>query len=290
MYKLIAIDIDGTLINSYGEITNENKNAVKKANEAGINVILASGRNYATIQNFSNDLNLNKYAICGNGSSIYDIKNNKVIYEKTLSKEKVLDIIKICEENSIYYNIYTESSILTQKLNYNTLVYYNENLKKQDGKKTYINIIENLYKYVKESEIDKYLKITICDDSQVIFKNILKTLKNIKGIDVLDVEHMSRKIIKTGSTEIKVEYFYTEVTAENTDKWNAIKFLAKELGIENKEVLTIGDNINDKTMIENAGLGIAMGNSNPSIKEVADCVVNDNDSSGVAQAINKFVF
>ena len=56
MYKLIAIDIDGTLINSYGEITNENKNAVKKANEAGINVILASGRNYATIQNFSNDL------------------------------------------------------------------------------------------------------------------------------------------------------------------------------------------------------------------------------------------
>ncbi len=290
MYKLIAIDIDGTLINSYGEITNENKNAVKKANEAGINVILASGRNYATIQNFSNDLNLNKYAICGNGSSIYDIKNNKVIYEKTLSKEKVLDIIKICEENSIYYNIYTESSILTQKLNYNTLVYYNENLKKQDGKKTYINIIENLYKYVKESEIDKYLKVTICDDSQVIFKNILKTLKNIKGIDVLDVEHMSRKIIKTGSTEIKVEYFYTEVTAENTDKWNAIKFLAKELGIENKEVLTIGDNINDKTMIENAGLGIAMGNSNPSIKEVADCVVNDNDSSGVAQAINKFVF
>ena len=290
MYKLIAIDIDGTLINSYGEITNENKKAVKKANEAGINVILASGRNYATIQSFSNDLNLNKYAICGNGSSIYDIKNNKVIYEKTLSKEKVLDIIKICEENSIYYNIYTESSILTQKLNYNTLVYYNENLKKQDGKKTYINIIENLYKYVKESEIDKYLKITICDDSQVIFKNILKTLKNIKGIDVLDVEHMSRKIIKTGSTEIKVEYFYTEVTAENTDKWNAIKFLAKELGIENKEVLTIGDNINDKTMIENAGLGIAMGNSNPSIKEVADCVVNDNDSSGVAQAINKFVF
>lgn len=124
----------------------------------------------------------------------------------------------------------------------------------------------------------------------MIFKNILKTLKNIKGIDVLDVEHMSRKIIKTGSTEIKVEYFYTEVTAENTDKWNAIKFLAKELGIENKEVLTIGDNINDKTMIENAGLGIAMGNSNPSIKEVADCVVNDNDSSGVAQAINKFVF
>ena len=290
MYKLIAIDIDGTLINSYGEITNENKNAVKKANEAGINVILASGRNYATIQNFSNDLNLNKYAICGNGSSIYDIKNNKVIYEKTLSKEKVLDIIKICEENSIYYNIYTESSILTQKLNYNTLVYYNENLKKQDGKKTYINIIENLYDYVKESEIDKYLKVTICDDSQVIFKNILKTLKNIRGIDVLDVEHMSRKIIKTGSTEIKVEYFYTEVTAENTDKWNAIKFLAKELGIENKEVLTIGDNINDKTMIENAGLGIAMGNSTPSIKEVADCVVNDNDSSGVAQAINKFVF
>ena len=100
---------------------------------------------------------------------------------------------------------------------------------------------------------------------------------------------MSRKIIKNGTEEILMKYFYTEVTNKDVDKWNAIEFLTQRLGIQRTEIATIGDNVNDKTMIEKAGIGIAMGNSAPYIKEVADYVVTDNDSSGVAQAIETYI-
>ena len=288
MYKLIAIDIDGTLINSYGEITNENKNAVKKANEAGINVILASGRNYATIQSFSNDLNLNKYAICGNGSSIYDIKNNKVIYEKTLSKEKVLDIIKICEENSIYYNIYTEKEILAKSLNYNVLYYYKENLDKEEKNKTHIKIVEDLYKYLEERN-EKIIKITICDNNKSIFNSILKKLKTIDDIEVLEVSHMSRKIIRQGTEEVPIEYFYTEISAKNVDKWYAIQMLAEKLNIKKEEIVAIGDNVNDEKMIKEAGLGIAMGQSSPKITKISNYITNNNNEEGVANALKHII-
>ena len=77
---------------------------------------------------------------------------------------------------------------------------------------------------------------------------------------------MSKKVIKSGTDEVPVEYCYTEITNENVNKWNAIEYIMKELNITKEEVIAIGDNINDKEMIENAGLGVAMGNSTRSYK------------------------
>lgn len=96
---------------------------------------------------------------------------------------------------------------------------------------------------------------------------------------------MSRKIIKSGTEEVSLEYYYTEITSKDVDKWNAIEWLAKELDIKKEEIMAIGDNVNDKMMIENAGLGVAMGNSAPYIKEIADKVVTSNNEDGVAEAI-----
>ena len=98
---------------------------------------------------------------------------------------------------------------------------------------------------------------------------------------------MSRKIIKQGTEEIKLEYFYTEVSAQNVDKWNAIENLIKILGISKEEVVAIGYNANDLKMIQNAGLGIAMGESAPYIKQSADKVALGNDENGVAQALEE---
>lgn len=100
---------------------------------------------------------------------------------------------------------------------------------------------------------------------------------------------MSRKKIKSGTEDILVEYHYTEITNKNVNKWNAIEFLIQRLNIVKEEVATIGDNMNDKEMLENAGLGIVMGNSNPIIKEIGDIIVSDNNSEGVMEAINKFI-
>ena len=254
MYKLIAIDLDGTLLNSYGNVSENNKNAIKKAKSNGIEVVIASGRNTTSCENIANEIGANNYVIAGNGAQIYDIKNQEIIYDKYLDKSKILEIVKLCEENSIYYSIYTENVIIARSLNYTLIFYNNENKKMQEGKKTHISIEEDVYKYIKNSNIDKFLKVTVCDNNKVIFSGIMKKLREIKEINVLEVEHMSRKVIQSGTDDVSIEYFYTEITNKNADKWSAIECLINTLGINPQEVVAIGDNVNDKEMIIGAGL------------------------------------
>ena len=289
MYKLIAIDLDGTLLNSYGQVSERNREALKKAQEKGIQIVLASGRSTNSVKNIANELGDNNYIICGNGSLVYDLQSDEIIYDKFIEKKKALQIIKICEENSIYYNVYTENMVIAKSLSNNDLFYHQENANKPDSRKTKINLVENIYEYIQNIENENILKFTISDSSSIIFNSIIKKLREIKNIDVLDVAHMSRKIIKAGTEEVQMAYYYTEITSENVDKWNAIKWLAERLDIPNEEVIGIGDNVNDKLMIENSGLGVAMGNSAPYIKEIADRVVASNNDDGVAEIIEEII-
>ena len=285
MYKLIAIDLDGTLLNSYGQVSEKNRLALGKAQKNGVQIVLASGRSTNSVKNIANDIGNNKYIICGNGSLIYDLQEEEIIYDKFIEKKKALQIINICEQNSIYYNVYTENMVIAKTLSNNVMFYHQENANKPDSKKTKINLVENIYEYVQNLENENILKFTISDTSSIIFNSIIRKLREIKNIDVLDVAHMSRKIIKSGTEEVSLEYYYTEITSKDVDKWNAIEWLAKELDIQKEEIMAIGDNINDKMMLENAGLGVAMGNSAPYIKEIADKVVANNNEDGVAEAI-----
>lgn len=286
MYKLVAIDLDGTMLNKYGIITENTKNVIKKVQEKGVEVIIASGRPINSVKNFSKEINSQKYFISGNGAITYDIKNDKILYENILNKNKVLQVIKICEENSIYYNVYTENGIIAKNLNYNTLYYYKENINKSEENKTHINIVENIYDYI-ENRNEKILKIMICDGSKTIFNSIMKKIREITDIEILDVSHMSRKIIKQGTEEIALEYFYTEISAKDVDKWNALEKLIELMNITKEEVVTIGDNANDIKMLKNAGLGVAMGESAPYVKECADKVTTSNDNDGVAIILEK---
>lgn len=289
MYKLITIDIDGTLLNSYGEVTDRNKQAIQRALDKNVDVVLTSGRMPKAILPIANEINSNKYLISGNGAAIYDIQKDEIIYNNYMSKKKVLEIIDICEKNSMFYNIYTNNTILTKSLNYNILFYHNENKKNPEDKKIKINVVNNLYEYINSYHGNDFLKFTICDSDEMVFKSITNKLKTIRDIDVLDVSHMSRKIIKHGTEDFEISYFYTEITNKNVNKWSAIEELIKVLNITKDEVIAIGDNINDKEMIENAGIGIVTGNSSPLMKEMADTVVATNDESGVAEAINKYI-
>ena len=287
MYKLVAIDLDGTLLNSYGEVSNENKQSIKNAINNGVEVVLSSGRIGDSVESIANELGANNYYISGNGSMLYNMRENKIEYENFIEKEKMLKLIKICDENSIYYSIYTENMVITKSLKYNVAFYNYENSKKLSNKRTNINIVQNIYEYVKNLEDNKFLKITICDDSEIIFSRIIDKFKKINNIDVLDVAHMSRKIIKDGTEEVPVEYYYTEITNKNVDKWTAIEYLIKKLNIKKEEVIAIGDNMNDEIMIKNAGLGVSMGQANPKIKKIADIVTQDNNNNGVAFILNK---
>ena len=288
MYKLVAIDLDGTMLNSYGVVSEETKNTIKEIEKQGVEVIIASGRPIDSIKQIAKEIESKNYFIAGNGAIIYDMKKDEIIYEKTLSKEKVLEIIKKCEENSISYNVYTEKEILATSLKYNVLYYHKENLKKEENKKTRINIVNNMYEYIKNKEDARYLKITICDENKTVFNSIIKKLKDIKNIEILDVSHMARKTIVQGTEEYQISYYYTEISTENVDKWDAIQFLIEKLNIKKEEVMAIGDNINDKKMIENSGLGIAMKQSTPSVLEIADEVTESNNEDGVAKILQKY--
>lgn len=290
MYKIVAIDLDGTLLNSYGEITPKTKEVLKKAIEKGVQVVLASGRPVSAIENIANEIGAEEYLISGNGALVYDIKEKEVVYDKFLTKEQVLEIVDICEENSIFCNVYTEAEVIAKTLNYNVLFYHKENAKKPEGKRTNINIVLNMRKYIEDLDDNaRFLKMTVCDPNRFIFNGIIRKLRNIDTIDVLDVSHMSRKTIKDGTDDVQIEYFYTEITNQNVNKWTAIEYLLEKQNIKPEEVMAIGDNVNDKEMIENAGLGVVMGNSSPQMKEIADIVVSDNNSDGIVEAVEKFI-
>ncbi len=239
MYKLIAVDLDGTLLNKYGMVTEKTKQTIRKVIEQGTDVVIASGRPIDSIKTIAQEIGSKNYFIAGNGSLIYDIRKDEILYEKFLNKQKVLEIAKICEENSISYNIYTEETIIAKQLKHNVLYYYKENLKKEENKKTSITIVENIIKYIKNSENNKFLKITICDETKSIFNSVIRKLKTISDIDILDVSHMSRKVIKQGTEDINIEYFYTEISLKNVDKWTAIEYLINKINIKKEEVIAI---------------------------------------------------
>lgn len=288
MYKLVAIDLDGTMLNSYGVVTENTQNTIKKIISEGTEVIIASGRPIDSIKTIAKEIGSEKYFIAGNGAIIYDIEKDEIIYKKNLSKQKVLEVIKICEENSISYNVYTDKTILATALKHNVLYYHKENLKKEENKKTNISIVKDMYEYVKNMQEENFLKITICDENKVVFNSIIRRLKMITDIEILDVSHMSRKTITQGTEEIPIEYYYTEISLADVDKWNAIEFLINKLEIRPEEVMAIGDNINDKKMIENAGMGIAMSGSTSVVTDVANDIAPSNNEDGVAQILQKY--
>ena len=288
MYKLVAIDLDGTMLNSYGIVTDKTKQVIKECIDKGTEIIIASGRPIDSIKTIAKEIGSNKYFIAGNGALIYDIQKDEVIYEKYMNKQKILEIINICEQNSISYNVYTDKTILAKALKYNVLYYHKENLKKEENKKTHINIVENMYEYISNMDEEKFLKVTVCDESKTIFNSIIRKLRQIDNIEVLDVLHMSRKVIRQGTEDIPIEYYYTEISLKNVDKWDAIEFLMEKFNITKNEVIAIGDNINDKKMLENAGIGIAMEGSTPVVTEISDFVTKTNNEDGVAFALEKY--
>ena len=290
MYKLIAIDLDGTILDSYGEVSENTKRILKETTKKGTKIIIASGRTIDSIKAIADEISTDKFIIAGNGSIIYDLQEKNIIYEKYIPKSKALNIIKICEDNSITYSVYTHNTIVADSLKYNILYYYKQNLKKEPTKKTNITIVPNIYDYVKNMNNEKVMKIFICDKHQSVFNSILKRFNEIEGIEILDVSHMSRKIISNGSKDVALEYFYTEISEKNVDKWYALEYLINKLNIDKTEVISIGDNINDLKMIEQSGLGIAMKGSSSKVTEIADYITDfDNNHNGAALAIEKFL-
>ena len=284
MYKFIAIDIDGTLLNSKSILTEKTKEVLRKATANGVYIVLTSGRLTDNVKKFCDDIGANKYLIAENGASIINLQTNELEYSKYMSKNVVNNVLDVCDENNIYYMVYTNKELIVKSIKHMTMFFYKQNYNPNARIKTIVAGRD----YIDEVR-DNFTKLMICDEDRAIYNNIIAKLSKISEIDVLPVPHISTKKLEIDGKKTKIEYSYADICAKGTNKWNAIKELIDKLGIKPEEVIAIGDNINDIKMIENAGLGVAMDNGSPHVKALADVIAPSNDSDGVAYIVEKYV-
>lgn len=282
MYKMIILDLDGTLLNDYKEVSRENVNLIKRAyNEKGIISVIATGRplEYANeISKLYGNCFAN-YIIACNGAIIKNNETNEYIHQVSFTNEEVLNIRKIfLQENADYMMLYTDEQAIIETKNEKEL----ENSGITIGQmKTRVENIENVIKN------DKDLINLLC----LIGGNILPLENIIKKINTLgDMEPpiICNYLYKTA--ENIYESKYIDIIKKGCSKKNAIHILADKLGIKQEEIIVMGDGGNDISMFECAGLKIAMANAQKELKEKADFITTSNNDNGVAIAIKKFIF
>ena len=289
MYKFVGIVIDGTLLNSNGELSERTILAVKRVIEKGVRVVLTSGRVTNSVEMIAEKVNADKYLICDNGASIYDVAQNKTIWSREIEKSTVLDLIKTCIENDIYYMVFTDKEIIVKDLRHMALAFYKQ---RHNCKDEATGVTQFKYAGIEYIErIEKPIRrIVVCDQDRTIYNSIVKKLTKFNDIELMASPHISNKIIKNSDKTIILSYSYAEILPKNANKWSAIKELISRIGgISESEVMAIGDNFNDVSMIENAGLGVAMNNGATVAKEVARVVAPTNDEDGVATVLERYI-
>ncbi|MEG2353533.1 MAG: sugar-phosphatase [Clostridium sp.] len=265
MYKLIALDIDGTLVTKKAKITEKNLLSIAEAKKKGVKIVLASGRPLNGLNRFLKELDLiNKgdYAVGFNGAIVQDTYTEEIITMTTLNIDCYKELYDISLKMGVNIHALTKVKVITPKIN------------KYSQLEADLNGIEieeiSLENIGKEETIVKVMMI----DDPILLDNVVANLS---------------EDIKERYTIFKSAPYFLEFLHKDVNKWSGVFGLAHKLGIKTEEIICVGDEENDIHMIENAGLGVAMGNAVTKIKEVADYITLSNEESGVAHVINKFI-
>lgn len=269
-YRLIAIDMDGTLLNSHDTVSERTRIVLNKAIDRGINIILSTGRIYKSALHYGHLIGLKNPIIACNGAIISSYNGKEILYERHIDDNIFKDIIELAESNNMYYHFYDLSTFYFRKSNKEFIKYhkyYEENFKKQGIKLIGFNDPMEII----NGNSSFYKLVFIEDDSQKL-KYLREKLEEIKGISVSKSWHNNLEVMNDG-----------------VSKGNGLKFLAQMLNIDTKEIVAIGDNENDISMFKVAGLAIAMENGDDIIKNYAHVITDTNDNNGVAKAIEKYV-
>lgn len=269
-YKLICIDIDGTLIDSNYQICDYNRKMIQRANDAGLVVALVTGRRYYSTVPYAHELGLNVPLVCFNGGLIVDYKTKKILHQVTLERDYASHVMTMWGE--------TEAPIFVYQPSLQTPNIYHQNRSSHPRIKGYL-------------EFESERIISVQDIAQAVeFPPLcVKTFGFFKHIDACfktydNMQHQGARWLKTQDVD---GTHFLEVYPEAAQKANGLKWLSSYCGIQQDEIIAIGDNLNDIDMLEWAGLGIAMGNAHPQVKAVADEVTDDHNRSGVGKALAK---
>lgn len=278
--KLIASDLDGTIIDSYNKIAVQNQDAIKQIQSKNIGFAISTGKIYSSVKNICENFNAS-YGIFGNGIQVIDFKTGKEIYCSSLDKNIVLDCIKIAKSYGLHIHFYTNTSIVTEKLMYMDLRNYILNQK--SGQNLGVQIVDNIYDFTKKSN-EKILRFIISGEQEL--SNIKNEISKKLDVNIT----LINKYGKYKDTIIDKEYEYLDITSSNTSKGNALNLLREYLQLSQEEVMAVGDNINDTDMLQNAGIGVAVANASDQLKQIASYVTASTvENGGFAEAIEKYL-
>lgn len=265
MYKLIALDMDGTLLREDKTISKETLKAIQKAKNKGVKIVLSTGRPIDGINRYLKELDLvhdNDYAVAYNGAVVQNTKTKEIVAQTLMSHEDLSYLYNLSLELKVNIHALTESVCITPKW--------------------------SKYSQVEVDINDIPLEI-------VDFNNLDKSTTIVKIMFIDEPEYLSQVIEKLPA-EVYEKYsvlrsapYFLEFLDKKVNKGYGVELLAKRLGIKPEEVICVGDAGNDIHMIKFAGLGVAMGNAFPEVKEIADYITLSNEEHGVAHVIDKFV-
>lgn len=281
MIKLIASDMDGTLLNSKHTISKGNLKAIKKAEELGIHFTIITGRNYTGVKPIADEFNLNCEYILMNGAE-YRNKNGEIVENIAIQKEKVKTIVDTMENAGLCAELFTSIGTITTDYNKFTQAledrvrsfnpsandeeidkFFNEFLVRRE-----IKVVESIEKII-EDNVDVYKILTFSSNTELIQKT-KSEFKNMEGLSV----------VSTFANDIEI----CDVEAQ---KGLILAKVIQEMGLERDEVMVLGDSFNDYSMFTEFKNSYAMENAIPEIKEIAGYITDTNDNDGVAKAIYK---
>ncbi|WP_053362830.1 Cof-type HAD-IIB family hydrolase [Bacillus sp. FJAT-27251] len=283
-YKLLAVDLDGTLFNSQKEIDRETVDALHEYKAQGGKVVICSGRSPLSTRWISETIRLTHPIIAYNGAVIQE-SNGEIFEQTTFRHQGVLAFVHACEEYRVYGHLYEGDHLLVPEENDWNLSWIENNIPSLElsggsmeacqrfRSQCEVKLAHPLHDYVSANKPD-ILKFAAFPKEEGNFKEFTQHLQSL-----------------TDEFEVSSSFNFTnlEISPAKTSKASALKKLVSRLGLEMNAVAAIGDNFNDLHMLTSAGLGIAMGNAPEKVKERADAVTESNDQHGVAKAIRRFI-
>lgn len=275
--KLIALDMDGTLLNNQGQISPETQNAIRKATAAGIHIVISTGRPYIGLPvELLCSLGIH-YAITSNAAAIYRLPEKECIYSSCMSPEIVCPIIEKLKEKEMHFDAFIDGKRYCEK---RMLPIIDKLSQMPKTTREYVkatgNHVENLADFIRENNL-AVQKMTLY--FYPLPDGSYKDREAVASI-LFDFPQIT---FQTGG------YANLEFTKAGTTKSTGLRFLAKSFGISMEETMACGDSENDLDIIRTAQIGVAMANATDDVKNAADFVTLSNEENGVAHAIYQFI-
>lgn len=276
--KIISLDLDGTLLDSQKRLSEANRAALEEAAAKGVHIVPTTGRFFGMMPQAVRDLPFVRYAITINGAQVYDRETDTAIVREEIPLDMALDIISLLEGYDVIYDCYRSNwGWMTESLQAKAEDYATD--------AHYLKMVREFRKPV--PDLKEYLKSTAAEGD---VQKVMLFARNTPGSESVTkaiTEAVSERfpLIKTTSST----WNNLELNIATAHKGNSLKRFAEHLGYTLDNCMALGDGTNDLSMIEAAGLGVAMSNAHPLVLAAADHVTVSNDEDGVAKAIRDFV-